>query len=80
MRNMLNELLDAGFVAIARGLPENKLADVAQALCEGGVRFFEVTFDQRREDAQALLARSLHAIYSRPILYPPTPMSRLSRP
>lgn len=65
MSNMLNELLDAGFVAIARGLPENKLADVAQALCEGGVRFFEVTFDQRREDAQALLARSLHAIYSR---------------
>lgn len=61
----LNSLLDAGFVAIARGLPEEKLADVAQALYEGGVRFFELTYDQRREDAQAYLARSVKAVHDR---------------
>lgn len=65
MNNMLNDLLDSGFVAIARSLPEEKLADIAQALLEGGVRFFEVTCDQRREDAQALLARCLRAVHSR---------------
>ena len=62
---VLQDLLDAGFVAIARGVPEEKLADVAQALWEGGVRFFEMTYDQRREDAQALLARSLKSVYDR---------------
>ena len=62
---MLNSLLDAGFVAIARGLPEEKTAGVAQALYEGGVRFFEITYDQRREDAQALLSRCLNAVRSR---------------
>ncbi|MEM5781511.1 MAG: bifunctional 4-hydroxy-2-oxoglutarate aldolase/2-dehydro-3-deoxy-phosphogluconate aldolase [Lawsonibacter sp.] len=65
MSNMLNSLLDVGFVAIARGVPEEKIADVAQALYAGGVRFFEVTYDQRREDAQALLARCLKSIYDR---------------
>ena len=62
---MLNRLLEEGFVAIARGMPEEKLADVAQALYEGGVQFFEVTYDQRREDAQALLARCLNSIRGR---------------
>lgn len=62
---MLNRLLEEGFVAIARGMPEEKLADVAQALYEGGVQFFEVTYDQRREDAQALLARCLNSIRDR---------------
>lgn len=62
---VLQDLLDAGFVAIARGVPEEKLADVAQALWEGGVRFFEMTYDQRREDSQALLARSLKSVYDR---------------
>ena len=62
---MLTSLLDAGFVAIARGLPEEKLADVAQALYEGGVRFFELTYDQRRDDAQAYLARSVKSVYDR---------------
>ena len=48
----LSQFLDAGFLAIARNIPVEKLPDVAQAVWEGGVRFFEVTFDQSREDAQ----------------------------
>lgn len=63
--SVLQNLLDTGFVAIARNVPEEKLADVAQALWEGGVRFFEVTYDQRREDAQALMARNLKSVYGR---------------
>ncbi len=65
MNNMLQSLLDAGFVAISRGMPEAQAADVAQALHAGGIRFFEVTYDQRREDAQALLSRCLRSIYDR---------------
>ena len=61
----LSELLDAGFVAIARNVPEEKIPDVAQAIWEGGVRFFELTYDQRREDAEELLTRSMKAVYGR---------------
>lgn len=61
----LSQFLDAGFLAIARNIPVEKLPDVAQAVWEGGVRFFEVTFDQSREDAQELLSRSMKAVYDR---------------
>ena len=37
-------------IAIVRGLPEDKLLRVADALYEGGVRAIECPFDHRRED------------------------------
>ena len=37
-------------IAILRGVPEEKLGFVAEALHKGGVRAIECTFDHRRED------------------------------
>ena len=40
-------------IAIVRGLPEDKLLRVADALYEGGVRAVESPFDHRRADCES---------------------------
>ena len=46
-------------IAILRGIPEEKLGFIADALYEGGVRAIECTFDHRREDCVAANARMI---------------------
>ena len=46
-------------IAILRGIPEEKLGFIADALYEGGVRAIECTFDHKREDCVAANARMI---------------------
>ena len=40
---LVKQISDAGLIAILRGIPEDKVAFVADALAEGGIRFIELT-------------------------------------
>lgn len=42
------ELVDSGVTAVLRGIPEEKMVDVATAVHEGGVRAIELTADATR--------------------------------
>ncbi len=42
----LKKLLDSKIVAIVRGIPEDKMLKLGEALYAGGIRCMEVTFDQ----------------------------------
>ena len=54
------ERIRAGrIIAILRGVPQEKLGFIADALYEGGVRAIECTFDHRREDC---IAANAHMI------------------
>ena len=54
------ERIRAGrIIAILRGVPQEKLGFIADALYEGGVRAIECTFDHRREDCVAANARMI---------------------
>lgn len=52
-------------VAIVRGIPEELLPPLAEALREGGVGMMEVTFDQSAPASFAATARSIAAIRQR---------------
>ncbi len=47
---VIDMILERKLVAILRGLDEEKLLPVAQALYDGGVRAIECTFDHKRSD------------------------------
>jgi len=36
-------------IAILRGVPSEKIVDVAKALYDGGIRLLEITFNQKSE-------------------------------
>lgn len=48
--NVLDAIFTHKIIAIARGIPPEKIVPVAEALYEGGIRFLEVTFDQKDEN------------------------------
>lgn len=62
---VLDFLLRERFIVIARGVPENQIADVAEAVWRGGVRFFELTYDQTRSDALELMNRNMAHVCDR---------------
>lgn len=49
-------------IAILRGVPEEKLGFIAEALQKGGVRAIECTFDHKREDCVAANRRMIEAL------------------
>lgn len=55
-------VLETKLIAIMRRVPENHLAETARALCRGGVRAMEITFDHERPDCARALARQLHIL------------------
>ena len=48
----LETILDTGIIAIARGIYGDKLINASSALYKGGVRAFEVTFEQGGENSR----------------------------
>ena len=50
MTNTLDVLKQEKIVVICRGIPSEKILDLAQALYQGGIRCIEVTFDQSSQE------------------------------
>lgn len=56
MNTTLNTILQSKIIAIVRGIPGEKIVDLAKAMERGGIRCIEVTFDQTTDGAQTLEA------------------------
>ncbi len=56
---VIGRIRESKIIAILRGVPEEKLGFIADALYEGGVRAIECTFDHRREDCVVANARMI---------------------
>lgn len=48
--NTLDKILDNGIIAISRGFYEEKLMKAVSKLIKGGIKAFEVTFEQGGDD------------------------------
>lgn len=46
MREYVKEILEEGLIAIIRGVNPAEVVDTVDALCRGGIRCVEITFDQ----------------------------------
>lgn len=59
----MNNLIEQQkLIVILRGIPQNKVERVAQALYDGGARVMEVTFDQRDPNTLTDTAKKIKAI------------------
>ncbi len=61
-RNAVQDLMEAKLVAIFRGVPAEKAADVAKELKEGGVKFFEVCLNQSSRDIKGEFQKQFEAV------------------
>ena len=52
-------------IAILRGVPVEKTADVAQALYDGGIRLLEITFNQKSPEKLSETANAIRAVRDR---------------
>ena len=59
---LLSCLRQDKLIAICRGAEGDTLLSLAAAICAGGIRFIEVTFQQEREDCTELAQRSISAL------------------
>ncbi len=50
MNAVIEKILEHKIIAIVRGVEEKHIVDLANALCEGGVKLIEVTFNQNDKD------------------------------
>ncbi len=53
--SLIDRIKEEKLIAILRGIPSDSIADLAEALYQGGVRFIEVTFDQKAKDSSETL-------------------------
>lgn len=56
------ELFEKKIVAIMRGVPQDKVGKVAKAVYEGGVRFFEICFNQQSDDPLTEFEKQYQAV------------------
>lgn len=61
-KRAVQDLMEEKLVAIFRGVPTEKAADVAKALKEGGVKFFEVCFNQSSQDIKEEFKKQFEAV------------------
>lgn len=59
---VIREVLEHKIIAIVRGIDQEKTIQIARALYEGGVRFIEVTFNQKNPDKFYETADCIRAI------------------
>lgn len=59
---IMKELEDTRFIVIARRIPYQQIVKVAKAVYQGGVRLFEITFDQGRDDCIEEAQRCMSAV------------------
>lgn len=60
--SLQKELLEKKLVAILRGVPLEKMPDVAAALADGGIRFLEICFNQESEHPMDDFAKQYQAV------------------
>lgn len=58
-------LKEHGIIAIMRGIPDDKLIPVAEALYDGGIRVIECTFEHDKDDCIERLQRKISILKSR---------------
>ena len=62
---VISDIKEEKLIAIVRGMPEEKLIPVADALYEGGIRLMECTFDHARPDCVAANYRMIAMLSAR---------------
>jgi len=60
--DIINKILDAKLIAIVRGMSEDKILPLAEALYSGGISMIEVTFNQKDPSSFMATTRSIEAI------------------
>ena len=64
MEQFVKEFFEKKVIIVCRGIAEEEIVNVAQALYNGGIRFMEVPFDQKNPDSFASTARKIKAVKS----------------
>ena len=59
---VIQEVLKHKIIAIVRGMDKEQTVNIAKALYEGGIRFIEVTFNQKKPEEFYKTADSIRAI------------------
>lgn len=62
MSEFIKEYLESKVIVVCRGIAEEEIVTVAQAMYDGGIRFMEVPFDQKNPDTFASTARKIKAV------------------
>lgn len=62
MKPFVKEFLEKKVIVVCRGIAEEEIVNVAQALYDGGISFMEVPFDQKNPDTFELTARKISAV------------------
>lgn len=62
MKQFVKEFLEKKIIVVCRGIAEEEIVNVAQALYDGGISFMEVPFDQKNPDTFELSARKISAV------------------
>ena len=61
-QSIMEELFSRKLVAILRGVPQEKVSKVADALYKGGIRFFEICFNQESKNIAAEFEAQFNAV------------------
>ena len=62
MKPFVKEFLEKKVIVVCRGIAEEEIVNVAQALYDGGISFMEVPFDQKNPDTFEVTARKISAV------------------
>lgn len=62
MHSFVKEYLECKVMVVCRGIPEEEIVNVAQALYDGGIRFMEVPFNQAEPSSFAETARKIKLV------------------
>ena len=62
MNGFVKEYLEKKIIVVCRGIKEEEIVNVAQALYDGGISFMEVPFDQKNPATFADTARKISAV------------------
>ncbi len=69
-KELLSLLRQDKLIAICRGAEGDTLLSLAAAICAGGIRFIEVTFQQERDDCADLARQNIKALCGMPGIIP----------
>ena len=69
-KELLSLLRQDKLIAICRGAEGDTLLSLAAAICAGGIRFIEVTFQQERDDCADLARQNIKALCDMPGIIP----------
>lgn len=62
MNQFVKEYFDKKIIVVCRGIAEEEIVNVAQALYDGGISFMEVPFNQKNPESFELTARKISAV------------------